>query len=270
MGVLDRAVTQALASVHHTGGLVGDLRLETVFVEPEGRNIHFLGMGIAAMPQALRASEELSGLHLAASAVRGTSPEQVAGECLDFRSNLFSLGSLLYEMVTGIAPFRGSTPLETASRVLSLEVQPVIEVREGVPQAFDTLVRRLLHKDPSMRPPSAQTVAVALGSIETQAANPLRALARQDELEAEIDSFYQRIDDLLQAKKAGRGEEVDTEIATAYGHLRKLQKIEAARFRDEFEGRLAMPVDAGETLLARARSLREKIGRLTAPDPSRH
>jgi hypothetical protein len=263
-----RKVAEALADYHASGGVIRDLRPETVLVDPEEGDVSFFDLGIAAVPQSLEADNGRSAQDLVADTVRGASPEQVAGERLDQRSNLFSLGSLLYEMVTGISPFRGPTPLETASRVLALEALPAGKVREDVPPALDTLLQCLLSKDPDNRPGSAAAVAAALEAIESGAANPLGALTEIDDLDAEIEALYRRIDTLTEAKKAGGDAEVEAEIAGAFAQLRKLQKAEAARFRREFEARLAMPVDAGEKILNRAACLKEKLERLTAPYPA--
>ncbi len=262
---MGHSVAEALADLHATGEVVRDLRPETVLVDPEEGHVSFLDLGIAAVPESLEAGNGRSAQDLMADAVRGASPEQVAGERLDHRSNLFSFGSLLYEMVTGISPFRGSTALETASRVLALEALPAAEVREDVPPALDTLLQRLLDKDPNQRPHSAAAVAAALEALENGAANPLGVLTRVDGLDAEIEALYRRIDTLTQVKKAGDDAKVEGEIAEALAQLRKLQKAEAVRFREEFEARLAMPVDAGEKILGRAQALREKLERLTAP-----
>jgi hypothetical protein len=262
-----RSVAEALAALHDSGGLVRDLRTETVQVDPERGHVRFLDLGIATAPECLEGNGR-SAQELMADAVRGTSPEQVGGERLDHRSNLFSLGSLLYEIATGVAPFRGPTPLDTAGRVLALEALPARQVREDLPTALETLLQRLLNKEPNERPASAAAVAAALEAMENGVANPLDALRETDDLDAEIETLYRRIDTLTQARKAGGDPETEGEIASAFAQLKELQKAEAARFREEFEARLAMPVDAGATILSRARSLRKRLERLTTRDPS--
>ena len=264
------SIAQALADHHAAGEVVRDLRAETVFVDLRDGHVSFLDLGIAAVPESLDTGNGRSTRDVVVDTIRGASPEQVAGERLDHRSNLFSLGNLLYEIVTGISPFRGLTPLETASRVLALEALPAAEVREDVPPALDALLQRLLNKDPDQRPRSAAAVAAVLKAMENGEADPLGALTEIDDLDAEIETLYRRIDTLTQAKKVGGDRKLEAEIAEALARLRKLQKAEAARFREEFEARLAMPVDAGEKILGRARALREKLERLTAPDPSSH
>ncbi len=87
-------------------------------------------------------------------------------------------------------------------------------------------------------------------------------------LDTEIEALYRRIDTLTQAKKADRDAEVEGEVAGVLARLRRLQKAEAVRFREELEARLAMPVDAGEKILGRAKALREKLEGLTASNPA--
>ncbi len=133
-----------------------------------------------------------------------------------------------------------------------------------VPPALDTLLQRLLKKDPDQRPGSVAAVAAALEAMGNGAGNPLEVLTETDHLDAEIETLYQRIDSLTQAGKVGA--KVQGEIAEALTRLRKLQRAEAARFRRAFEARLVMPVDAGETILGRAEALKEKLEGLTAPN----
>ena len=265
---LGRRIAEALADLHTSGGVVRDLRLETVQVDPETGHVSFLDLGIAAVPGSLEAGSNRHAQDFVVENLRGASPEQVAGEGLDQRSNLFSLGSLLYELTTGTAPFRGSTPLETAGRVVAHEVVPAAKVRNDVPPALDSLIQRLLHKDPQERPDHAAAVAAALGAMEYGATSSRSACTGTPDVEAEIEALYSHIDALTHARKAEHGPEREDEIAQAFARLRQLQKVEAARFRQEFEARLSMPVDAGRKILDRVQALKEKLEGLTASDPA--
>ena len=90
------------------------------------------------------------------------SPEQARGRQLDHRSDLFSLGSLLYEMMTGRSPFASSNAHETVRRVCTHRQVPAWEIRPEIPQPLSDLVDRLLEKDPAHRPQSARQVVLAL------------------------------------------------------------------------------------------------------------
>ncbi|HYG63793.1 MAG TPA: tetratricopeptide repeat protein, partial [Thermoanaerobaculia bacterium] len=96
------------------------------------------------------------------------SPEQAMGLPLDARSDLFSLGSLLYEMVTGVAPFRAETAQATLARVCSFRQCPASDIRPDVPRELSDLIDRLLEKDPAYRPGSAAEVATDLDRIATK------------------------------------------------------------------------------------------------------
>ena len=80
------------------------------------------------------------------------SPEQIrGGEEIDFRSDMFSLGGVLYHLLTGARPFGGSTAFELMEAILQLEPPPPSELRQGLPPEFDAIVRRALGKNRSGR-----------------------------------------------------------------------------------------------------------------------
>src|SRR5436305_6266085 len=96
---------------------------------------------------------------------RCMSPEQAQGLSLHARSDLCSLGVLLYERLTGQSPFQGATALDTLTRVCSHRQRTVSEIHPAIPPPLSRLVDNLLQKDPLMRPPSARHVAAELAKI---------------------------------------------------------------------------------------------------------
>ncbi|MES1211605.1 MAG: protein kinase, partial [Acidobacteriota bacterium] len=96
-------------------------------------------------------------------------PEQARGLELDHRSDLFSFGVLLYELLTGRSPFRAEATLETLNRVCTARQRPVRELRPAVPQGLSDLVDDLLEKDPDLRPAAAQKVRQRLEGVASAA-----------------------------------------------------------------------------------------------------
>src|SRR5262245_17915659 len=95
------------------------------------------------------------------------SPEQVRGREVGPRSDLFALGSLLYEMVTGVAPFRGDSAAEILHRICTWDPPPVRSLNPAVPDALSAFIGRLLEKDLRKRPPDAEAALAVLDEILT-------------------------------------------------------------------------------------------------------
>ena len=110
--------------------------------------------------------QDLSGPGAVLGTCHAMSPEQARGLAIDHRSDLFSLGSLLYEMVTGISPFRAETAAETLTRICTYEPPAVLDVDPGIPRELAELTHRLLSKTPAHRPHSSLDVVAALEQME--------------------------------------------------------------------------------------------------------
>lgn len=261
-------ISRALMALHSSGLILHALRPENVLISPSGE-IDLLDLGSAPTPQTLEIGYGGSAEDAVIDLYRSMSPEQVAGEGLDQRSDLFSFGVLLYEMLTGVSPFRDSTPLGTVSRILSLEPPPVRELNPRVGEELSDLITRLLAKDADDRPSSAAAVVRELEAIIEGRGPESRARASEPRnAEEQIERLYDEIIALAQEKPATGGSNRDEEIERAYGRLLKLQEAEAERFRDGFEASLGMPVDAGQKILARVHALREELEDLASADPS--
>src|SRR5262249_7640779 len=101
------------------------------------------------------------------------SPEQVEGGRVDARSDIFSFGSLLYEMVTGRAAFTGNTPISIVARVLSDEAPPPRRANAAIAPELEQIILRCLRKDPARRYQTMADVKIALE--DAQHGRPLRS-----------------------------------------------------------------------------------------------
>ena len=175
-------VVTAMAACHQGGIVHHDLKPDNVVVTRDDQ-IKILDFGVATFTHALPSSDAetvtltpATGTDSRVSAsgtIRGTvpymSPEQARGSAADPRSDIFSFGTLLYEMLSGISPFRRGSHVETLHAVLKEPVPPVEHVAEGVPDDLSRLVSRCLAKKPVQRFQTAQEVAVALEIVAANA-----------------------------------------------------------------------------------------------------
>ena len=167
-----RDIAAGLAEAHAKGLVHRDLKPENVMITPGGQ-AKILDFGLArVLHSEPRGSDEDSshGATLTqAGALVGTihamSPEQAGGAPVDHRSDLFALGGLIYEMLTGRAPFRGDNTLDSLRRILSEEPAPLSAVRPDLPPDLERLVGELLAKHPDSRPVDADAVVQRLDQV---------------------------------------------------------------------------------------------------------
>jgi serine/threonine protein kinase len=161
-------IADALAHAHRAGLVHRDVKPANILlVEEDGSpRAKVTDFGIA------KATEGLGGLDLTRTGiVLGTpkylSPEQVEGHEPDARADLYSLGVVLFEMLTGRPPFEGPTDMATAIAHVRQDAPRVSSLRPGIPPGLDDVVAHLLAKDPAARIPSATALRAALNALST-------------------------------------------------------------------------------------------------------
>lgn len=169
---IGRQIGEGLAAAHAAGVVHRDLKPANVMVERSGRVV-VTDFGIA------RAIEQETA-SVKATAIVGTpaymAPEQVAGEAVDARADLFAFGVVLYELFTGALPFHGDSPMAAAmARLLHPPPDPRTHA-PGLPAPLAELVLRCLARAPANRPSSAAAIAAELSACAASATSPTMVL----------------------------------------------------------------------------------------------
>ncbi len=172
-------IADALAHAHHHGVTHRDLKAANIVVTPEGRaKVLDFGLARRVPAETLRdLSESTQSVSEESGMIAGTlacmAPELFRGATPDARSDIWSLGVLLYEMATGTRPFSGATGFELSGAILH---EPPAPWPDGVPQSIRTIARRCLEKDPGERYADAEDVRRAIG--DASFAGPTRIVPR--------------------------------------------------------------------------------------------
>ena len=172
-----------LASVHAVPIVHRDLKPRNVMVRPDG-SLVVLDLGIASALDTDTTRLTHTGSPIGSPAYMA--PEQAMGGTVGPHTDLYALGVLLHELLSGEVPFAGSTALGVLHRHLYEEPVPVRKLRPDVPEALEALVLHLLRKDPQARPADAQEVYAALAPLlpaaeaGPHAARPARVLPPMD------------------------------------------------------------------------------------------
>jgi predicted Ser/Thr protein kinase len=171
-------ISDALAQAHAAGIIHRDLKPGNVMVARDGR-VKLVDFGLAKLALRLGTGEDdatrtalSSGTHTVEGRILGTvsymSPEQAEGKKVDARSDIFSFGTLLYEMLTGERAFRGESTLSTLSAILTLEPRPLRSLAPSIPPEVERVIARCLRKDPEKRWQSMSDIRIALAELKEE------------------------------------------------------------------------------------------------------
>ena len=144
-------VAEALGAAHQSGIIHRDVKPDNVMVRPDGY-AKVLDFGLVKLTETESALETAkTQLGVAMGTLAYMSPEQAAGEAVDHRTDIWSLGVTLYELATGRKPFTGESRQATINQILSAEPDPVTTIEPSLPPDLDRILRKALDKDRELR-----------------------------------------------------------------------------------------------------------------------
>ena len=170
------AIADALAAAHEKGVIHRDLKPANVMLTRDGR-VKVLDFGLAKLAasetnpdvtKAVTRTAPLSGEGHVVGTVPYMAPEQIRGEAADARTDLFALGTVLYELVSGERPFAGATHADIGAAILRDTPKPLRTLRPDLPQDLDRIVSRCLEKNPRERIQSAPDVSNELRRLRKE------------------------------------------------------------------------------------------------------
>jgi serine/threonine protein kinase len=172
-------IVHGLAAAHEKGVIHRDLKPENLLITKDGR-VKILDFGLAKLTEHTSASHSVATIdgETTLGMVLGTigymSPEQVRGLPVDTRTDLFSFGVILYEMLSGKPAFKGTTSADTMSAILTQDPPPLTQTNRSVPQTVERIVGRCLEKDRELRFQATRDLAFAME--DASASTPIDAV----------------------------------------------------------------------------------------------
>jgi formylglycine-generating enzyme required for sulfatase activity/dienelactone hydrolase len=175
-------IAAALEAAHAAGIIHRDIKPANIVIAAGGR-AKVLDFGLAKLTERRAGDATITGVATVAGTIMGTaaymSPEQAQGERLDARSDIFSFGAVLYEMLAGRRPFAGSSDVGVITAILRDTPAPIHTVRPDIPADVEPIVMRALAKDPAQRYESAAAMRADLATAHARLTRPPDAAWRR-------------------------------------------------------------------------------------------
>ncbi|NHZ73815.1 MAG: protein kinase, partial [Nitrospirae bacterium] len=188
------ALTEALRAAHDKGVVHRDLKPANVMIDQEGR-VKVLDFGLAKLRRtdfdegsSLMATEAMTQEGVILGTIPYMSPEQIQGEAVDHRTDIFSLGIMLHEMLCGQRPFDAPNTAALMSSILRDLPTPASEIKPDLPEKLNLILQRCLEKDPLLRYQSADQIWLELRDVQNKIGG-----AASEEIEAAVERVLAKV-----------------------------------------------------------------------------